>query len=823
MAEQPPVELVAMLERLGVANASDLKRLGVRVRRLARDLPRFESVWIDALLQARKLTPFQAAELNAGRGSQLRIGPYRLEQRMTHPCYVATYRARHVESGQLVRLAVVDAAGLKKEETLSPLEKLLAGSPHPSPLPKREGTDVGALSQGTGTGVGLLSKGAEADVPPSPLSPLLSPLSAIGIDGDRVFLASPWVEGRTAAEWIVHRGRFPPEIVLEIARSMAAQLAAWSTAGVCHGDVSVSSLVLPDDGRATLVLPGVRPILRPEEGYAHADLLPEAFDSLAPERVAKGLPAAESSEMYACGCVWWQLLCGRPPLAGGDALAKLRAAQAGGIGDVRRFAVDVPGPLAAAISACVQSDPNRRPESLARLAATLGPPTRDGRQRLAQWLARSGRPAVAWTTTIRSVRRSHRTPVWIAGSICCLATAVALVWSSIGATVQKGPSANGTALTLALSQRERGPKAAPFQKERGPKPKLPAPQMARADAEHLGSEVTPVVYQTPVDRRPEDLVLAGDRPVVADSLRVRAGQCVRAAAGRRATVLTPTDGWTIDQENVRFENLDFRRQSAAKPNGGSTAALVRLTAGQAEFRGCWFQGESEPVVAVRWQHPARPDEWGTSLPFGRIRWVDCLMDRVAAGVDCRTIGALSFELKNVLHRSAGPMVRLDHWPGADEPISVTCEQTTLRDGGPLLECRVPRGVSSPGEIAVQATACVFMPADGEPLVRLTGVEGAGRLASALRWGGQGSLVAPRTAIVTWQAADGQQKNLDELAISIAGLVRGDVQFAGPADRGTSAHRVIGWQAPLPSADPPGAAVETLPNVVGGGRGTKEFD
>ena len=49
---------------------------------MAGDLPRFESVWIDALRQARLLTQFQAAEISAGHGETLRVGalhfvPYR--------------------------------------------------------------------------------------------------------------------------------------------------------------------------------------------------------------------------------------------------------------------------------------------------------------------------------------------------------------------------------------------------------------------------------------------------------------------------------------------------------------------------------------------------------------------------------------------------------------------------------------------------------------------------------------------------------------------------------------------------------------------------
>ena len=74
MRPEPPAQLVDLLARLELATPEQLRRAAPRVHRLARDLPLFESVWIDALAQARVLTPFQAAELNAGRGDALRIG-----------------------------------------------------------------------------------------------------------------------------------------------------------------------------------------------------------------------------------------------------------------------------------------------------------------------------------------------------------------------------------------------------------------------------------------------------------------------------------------------------------------------------------------------------------------------------------------------------------------------------------------------------------------------------------------------------------------------------------------------------------------------------
>ena len=113
MPELPPKELVATLERLGLATAGQLAGVARQVGRLAGELPLFDSVWLDALAQARILTPFQVAELNAGRGQSLRIGPYLLCERLPYPYYVATYRAKNVDSAETVRLAVVENVGAR--------------------------------------------------------------------------------------------------------------------------------------------------------------------------------------------------------------------------------------------------------------------------------------------------------------------------------------------------------------------------------------------------------------------------------------------------------------------------------------------------------------------------------------------------------------------------------------------------------------------------------------------------------------------------------------------------------------------------------------
>ena len=485
---------------------------------------------------------------------------------------------------------------------------------------------------------------------------------------------------------MVHHGRFPPEVVLEIARAMLAQLVELGKDGICHGDVSLASLLLTDAGDAVLILPGLRGILRPEEGYAHADLLPEAFDSLPPERITAGTPPNAAGDIYGCGCVWWQMLCGRPPLAGGTSLAKLRAAQVGEICDVRRYAPDAPAPLAAAISACVQREPSRRPDSMTRLAAMLGSPTRNGKEALADCLARAGRPVVRWTTTVRKVRRSNRTPLWLAGATCLLAAIVAIFWPAGHVGTKQWSVVSG--------QWSVGSKS----EIRNPKSEIFPPSALRPP---LSSPVVPAAYQQPV-QPPEDFVLPVGNPSRLASLEVRSGQCVRGPKGRRAVVLVPVLGLVVDKEDVRFENVDFvwDHASHSDPTKGERPAVVQLRAGGATFRGCSFRcvpdrGPLTPdrellapgygaVSAVRWVYTGRTDQRETSLPSGRIELADCLLCRVNAGIDCQTIGALGIELTNTLCVGAGPLVRLDHCPQADEPVSLGLSQVTLRGGGQKL-------------------------------------------------------------------------------------------------------------------------------------------
>ena len=177
-------------------------------------------------------------------------------------------------------------------------------------------------------------------------------------------------------------------------------------------------------------------------------------------------------------------------------------------------------------------------------------------------------------------------------------------------------------------------------------------------------------------------------------------------------------------------------------------------------------------------------------------------------------------MANTLHLGVGAVLRLDHFPAADEPLSISLDRVTLRGTGPLLECdgtgrdERPHPTAAepppPGEISVQASGCVLAPAAGQALLLLAGRDLPAKVLTGIQWTGQGSLVLPETPIAAWRRPDGSQQVLDESGLSMAGLVRGTVVFAGRAEDGPSGSQVLHWQAPSQSSDPPGVDADALP-------------
>lgn len=812
MTPDLPPQLAQLLESLGLANPTKVRRAGRHVRRLARHLPQFESLWLDALAHCGVLTRWQAGEIGAGRGGQLKLAPYVLAEPLTDCLYAQAFRARHVESDEQVRLIVAERSGRAARETAGRLRELVEAA-------------ASLVTEYCALPIAATAPVQQDSKPPAAAM--------------RLWITAPWIPGRSAADWLICHGRMPPAAVLQVARAMISGLAGLEAAGLCHGDVATTSVWLADDRRAVLNLPGVRGILRPEEGYSRADLLPEAFDYLAPERVGRGTAPTIAADLFACGCVWWHLLCGRAPLGGGDSLAKLRAAHEARIPDPRELAPDTPAVLAEAIVACTRPDPQRRPRSAAEVATLLGAPSSEDRRELNRSLRTAERPGAGWPTMRAPMVQRGRRQIGRAAAMA-LALAASLlvaawpVWHAVRENSAGAPDARQAANTArtaatnkpasAVAGEQKLPASAVDGAKNGV---LPVAYLAETGGEHhadgaSGLKDVPSDRSQPDDAaapttNPNERILESGEWPASERLDLRPGERIGGRDGNRVKVHVPAaglkiaveDAGAVHDEPVRFEGIDFVWDS----NVPGDEAMAVVEAGNVQFRGCTFRchgaGTTSPV-AVRWVHPPRSQDGATTLPSGSIRFTDCLFVDVGAALDCRGQGALRVEFINVLHLGPGPLIQSPQWPRADESVNLVLDQVTLRGAAALWQCRIGASAAAPGRVFIRAERSVFAPAAGGALLLFQGEGDPAPRLQNLSWEGEGALATPGGRFAAWNRPGSKAERLDDTGVRIAGLVLSEVEFAGPAHGGPANCRLLRWNAPLRTPEPPGCNPARLP-------------
>jgi serine/threonine protein kinase len=783
MRVHPPPQLVEQLERLQLATAADFDAVQGRVRLLAHDLPAFPTLWVDALAQARKITPFQAAEINAGRGEQLVVGPYVVLKPILSLGYADCYRARDVRTQRVIELLIASTAS-------SPASRTQACSVVSSDGP------VGCLQRLVDQ---LAAIGNRHIMRPE----------AVGSDNDRLWIACPVAVGRSLSDVIWRNGRLPGDAVVAIARQMAAALAALEAAEIVHGDLSPRTVWIDDRGLAQLKWCGVRGIVRPDEDFSRPDLSPEAYDYLAPERVRETSPSDVSSDLFSCGALWWHLLTGRPSFGGGTSRGKIHAIGAARITDVKRFAPDAPHLLTAAIKACMNADPRQRPESFDVLAGQLGTSHASGRRTVSVVYRKVSGGHRGVVHTIQTAVQSRNTKTWAATLAGCAAVIVAVAWPLLRGPV---PKTNAQRTSVASAQSPA----------RLPNSRQSEPRIANVEQ----SGVLPAAYVEPDgrDRRGHQtgkvsvappLVLPADHSIAWNPAIdvLHPGQTVSGRAGERPLVMVPTRGLVVAVDDVRFENIDFVwRPAADAPIDPEHMAILDLRASQARFSGCTFlaadPGPSGRPAAISWSGP----QHATSLPpAGRLHLNDCVASGVSAGVDIRLSAPIELTVSNTLHLGPGPLLRIDHLPRVDETIAVMLSNSTLRDATGLVGLRTQRTPpSEAGTISITTNDCVLLPNSSGALMLFAGQLPAGTLARSIQWTGQGSLV-PTGVRISARVESNEERTADEPEISIDGLVSGRVEFAGPPDAGSSASRITRGTAPTQSPEPPGIP-DGLPNL-----------
>ena len=752
MHEPPSEELVRQLTELQLCHPRDLHRARGRVRRLSFDLPAFDSVWIDSLVQLRLLTPYQAKQLEQGKAEELRIGSFVAVDELAQSHRGTTLLAR--------RLHRRDRCVVKRQ-LLQPNRVAEA---------RRQ--------------MELVLEQSDGFVHPQ----VVVPNEMLPSDGDELILVSRFVPGLPLNELLVRRGRFPAAVVFEIGRQLLEGLAALHSRSLVHGDIRMSNVRLTDSGLAVLVDGGIRHAVHPQVTI-HDSLAPDAYDGLAPELIGTGASASASSELYAVGCLLWQLLAGRPPFVSADPLAKLAAHQTLTIEDVRVWAPDTPAMLAESILRLTSPAACARPRSFEEVLQQWGIPNSFSRSRLRQFRRLfdgavphfagpgKGEGVIGW--------------VWTAAMLCAVMGGLTVLYDS------------GLRNELLEVARHVEEVARPLRESISPKPIVPTidPSNARKSDRIRG------LLPLPAPSAEGVILLSEHGPYEATSVTFESHLIIRGAIGVAAEISVNESPLNLTARDVTLEQVTIRH-----PIADEIVALVTTRCHRLSLLNCEFLlpdsvaeaiGESSlnrGMAAVAWMSPNPRDPQTGDIAIENS--VFCgTGEAILAVQTLRSMRAV-----NTLKIGHGAFLSLGPKCLAMQ-LSVDLDRVTLRNSGPLLRMAGELANETGAHPArIQVSNSVFKLALAKSgLVVIDSNRPREDIAKSVDFRAQESFVAVGTTLLA--AFDPSQNRLREYDgdEQFDGLILSEIDFAGSDVNRVADSKIARLLGPRTSEDanPPG--------------------
>src|SRR5438552_9057602 len=140
-----------------------------------------------------------------------------------------------------------------------------------------------------------------------------------GSDDGTHYIVMEYVAGATLAKVIRDEGPLPADRAASIALAVARALAFAHRAGLVHRDVKPANIMLSSDGAVKVMDFGIARTTNGESLTQTAAVLGTAT-YFSPEQ-AQGEAVDARSDIYALGCVLFEMLTGHPPFSGENPVA----------------------------------------------------------------------------------------------------------------------------------------------------------------------------------------------------------------------------------------------------------------------------------------------------------------------------------------------------------------------------------------------------------------------------------------------------------------------------------------------------------------------
>jgi eukaryotic-like serine/threonine-protein kinase len=135
------------------------------------------------------------------------------------------------------------------------------------------------------------------------------------------FIVMEFVAGRTLKEVLAAEGRIMPRRALEITADICAALEFSHRHGIIHRDIKPGNVMLTPNGQVKVMDFGIaRALASGATTMTQTSAVIGTAQYLSPEQ-ARGEAVDARSDVYAAGCVLFELLCGHPPFVGDSPVA----------------------------------------------------------------------------------------------------------------------------------------------------------------------------------------------------------------------------------------------------------------------------------------------------------------------------------------------------------------------------------------------------------------------------------------------------------------------------------------------------------------------
>lgn len=226
------------------------------------------------------LTPWQSQKLSKGESDGYFIGGYRLLYKIASGTFGRVYRADNPKTGQIVAVKV--------------LRQRWTDNPHGVELFLREGQ------------VGLTLKHDNI-------------VRILAVDRDpqtkQHYIVMEFIEGGSLRDFLAIRKKLTAIESLRLTEDAASGLAHAFSKGLTHRDIKPTNMLISSQGAIKLVDFGLA-CLSPGRGSAsEEEKMERTVDYAGLEKATGAQPGDIRSDIYFLGCVMYEMLTGRPPMA----------------------------------------------------------------------------------------------------------------------------------------------------------------------------------------------------------------------------------------------------------------------------------------------------------------------------------------------------------------------------------------------------------------------------------------------------------------------------------------------------------------------------